>query len=203
MADSDRRTELVGLIERLQTGDMEARRLLLERAYDRLARLANCIMAGSFPAVRAKHDVESVVHETWIRLLQALEKAQPPTLADFFRLAAHKIRQVLLDLVDRQRKLANREMLGMVGSASADGLSALAQNTYDPSKLAAWTEFHERVQRLTDMERAVFEMHYYLDMSQAEVAKVLSLHPRKVSYLWVAATEKLAETLVDDVEALG
>ena len=36
-------------------------------------------------------------------------------------------------------------------------------------------------------------MHHYLEMSQADIARVLNLHPRKVSYLWVAATEKLAD----------
>ena len=41
----------------------------------------------------------------------------------------------------------------------------------------------------------MFEMHYYLDLSQAEIAKALELHPRKVSYLWIAATEKLGEGL--------
>ena len=44
-------------------------------------------------------------------------------------------------------------------------------------------------------ERAVFEMHYYLELPQAEIARVLGLHPRKVSYQWIAATEKLGEGL--------
>src|SRR5262249_37629365 len=34
-------------------------------------------------------------------------------------------------------------------------------------------------------------MHYYLELPRAEIAHVLELHPRKVSYLWIAATEKL------------
>jgi hypothetical protein len=38
-------------------------------------------------------------------------------------------------------------------------------------------------------------MHYYLGLPQSEVARVLGLHPRKVSYLWVAATDKLARYL--------
>jgi DNA-directed RNA polymerase specialized sigma24 family protein len=96
------------------------------------------------------------VHETWLRLLQTLQTTQPCTVADFFRLAAHKIRQVLLDLADRQRKLAN-------GEAFADGsvtqANEVGQNTYDPGKLAVWTDFHEHVERLADDERAVFEMH--------------------------------------------
>jgi RNA polymerase sigma factor (sigma-70 family) len=193
MAEADQTTELQGLIDRIHAGDTAARRLLLERAYDRLSRLANRILSGSFPTVKARHDVQSVVHETWLRLLQAMEKAEPPTVADFFRLAAHKIRQVLLDLVERQRKLAGREALGLGGNSSEQGLPEVAQNTYDPSKLAVWTDFHERVQELAEDERAVFEMHYYLDISQADIARVLNLHPRKVSYLWVAATEKLAD----------
>ena len=34
-----------------------------------------------------------------------------------------------------------------------------------------------------------------LDAVLAEIARVLDLHPRKVSYLWIAATEKLADAL--------
>jgi RNA polymerase sigma factor (sigma-70 family) len=202
MAESDQSTELQGLIDRMQQGDADARRLLLERAYERLRRLASHILAGSFPAVQARHDVHSVVHETWLRLLQALEKTHPPTVADFFRLAAHKIRQVLLDLADRQRKLASREVFGLDGGPSDRGLPQPAQNTYDPGKLAMWTDFHRRVEKLADDERAVFEMHYYLEVPQVEVAKVLNLHPRKVSYLWIAATEKLSEAFGDDPEPI-
>ena len=45
----------------------------------------------------------------------------------------------------------------------------------------------------------MFELHYYLGLPQAEVARVLGLHPRKVSYLWVAATQRLA----DEMEGLA
>ncbi|QEL19611.1 sigma factor-like helix-turn-helix DNA-binding protein [Limnoglobus roseus] len=58
-----------------------------------------------------------------------------------------------------------------------------------------WTEFHRRVAELPDDERSVFEMHYYLDLPQAEIAAALALHPRKVSRLWLAATDKLSDCL--------
>ena len=38
-------------------------------------------------------------------------------------------------------------------------------------------------------------------LPQAEVARTLGLPPRKVSYLWVAATDRLAESL-DGAEGL-
>src|SRR5437868_1970693 len=95
----DTRTDLQHLLDRLRQGDPQARRLVLERACERLRRLAGRMLHGSFPELARRHEVDSVVHETWVRLLQALDSAEPGSVADFFRLAAHKIRQVLLDMV--------------------------------------------------------------------------------------------------------
>jgi RNA polymerase sigma factor (sigma-70 family) len=178
------------LIDRMQQGDRGARRELLERACNRLRRLVARLLYDSFPALAARHDLDSIVHETWLRLARALDKTDPPTVADFFRLAAHKVRQVLLDMVARHRRLQGREAFG-----SGEGPAEPANNTYDPARLSLWTEFHEKVAALADDERAVFELHYYLDLPQAEVARLLGLHPRKVSYLWIAATDKLADGL--------
>jgi len=191
--DEDGSVELQGLLDLLRKGDREARRLLLERACERLRQLAGRMLHGSFFELARRHELDSVVHETWVRLVQALEKTEPPTVADFFRLAAHKVRQVLLDMAARQRRLASREALGF--SDVTHPAMGAAQQTYDPGRLAQWTEFHEKVEALAEDERAVFEMHYYLELPQAQVAELLEMHPRKVSRLWIAATERLAEGL--------
>jgi RNA polymerase sigma factor (sigma-70 family) len=188
--------DLQHLLDRLHAGDASARREFLEQVCDRLRRLAGKILAGSFPDLKQRHDVDSVVHETWLRLAQALDKAEPPTVADFFRLAAHKIRQVLLDMTERQRRIDQREtFLGQSESASFAARGEPGNQTYDGERLALWTEFHNKVGLLEKEERAVFELHYYLGLPQTEIARALDLHPRKVSYLWVAATEKLAGEL--------
>jgi RNA polymerase sigma factor (sigma-70 family) len=186
---------LQDLLDRLRRGDREARRLLLERACERLRRLAGRMLHGSFAELARRHELDSVVHETWVRLLQALDRTEPPTVADFFRLAAHKFRQVLLDMAQGERRRAQREVLGLSAADGAGPAPAAANTTHDPARLALWTEFHEKVATLSEQQRAVFEMHYYLDLSQAEIARALELHPRKVSYLWIAATEKLGEGL--------
>jgi RNA polymerase sigma factor (sigma-70 family) len=193
--DQDNTIQLQALLDHLRRGDRNARREFLERVCARLRRLAAKILMGSFPGLQTRHDVDSVVHETWLRLMQAIDKADPPTVADFFRLAAHKIRQVLLDMVDRQRRHEQRESFLSRGDSQGANQSALADQTYDGARLALWTEFHNKVSRLAEPERTVFEMHYYLGLPQAEIARVLELHPRKVSYLWVAATEMLASEL--------
>jgi RNA polymerase sigma factor (sigma-70 family) len=193
--EKDDTVELQGLLDRLRQGDREARRLLLERACERLRRLAGRMLHGSFPELARRHEVDSVVHETWVRLLQALEKTEPPTVADFFRLAAFKFRQVLLDMAQGERRRVQREALGLSSAENEGPAPSAAGTTYDPARLALWTEFHEKVATLSEQERAVFEMHYYLELPQAEIARVLELHPRKVSYLWIAATETLGELL--------
>jgi RNA polymerase sigma factor (sigma-70 family) len=185
--------ELQTLIDRLRAGDETARRELGERAYGRLRRLTAAILRRDFPALARGHDVESVVNDVWIRLLPALD-SRPPTVADFFRLVAFKVRQVLLDLVDRERLRAHAALAGPGDTAGAADPS---DHSHDPGRLAAWTEFHRHVDRLPEEQRAVFELHYYLDLPQAEVAEVLGLHPRKVSRLWVSAQERLADALPD------
>jgi RNA polymerase sigma factor (sigma-70 family) len=193
---ADATLELQALIDRLRQGDRGACRTLLERAHGRLRKLAGRILAGSFPALRARHDLDSITDETWLRLLKALEKTEPPTVADFFRLAAHKIRQVLLDLAARERRRLGREVAPAAdASSTGDAPAEPSDRTHDPARLAQWTELHGLAAALPEQERAVFEMHYYLDLPQAEIARLLGLHPRKVSYLWVAATERLTRGL--------
>jgi RNA polymerase sigma factor (sigma-70 family) len=189
----DATVRLQGLIDRAAAGDKAARRELLERACDRLRRLAARIFHESFPALERRHELDSVVHETWLRLAQAMETANPPTVVDFFRLAAHKVRQVLLDMADRQRRQAAREAVGLTGAGGSP-----PDGTYDPARLAEWTEFHRKVDELPADQRAVFELHHYVGLPQAEVARLLDLHPRKVSYLWIEATDRLAAGMSTD-----
>jgi len=199
--NDDGTVELQNLLDQLRQGDPAAKRAFLDRASVRLRRLAAKMLYGSFPALQNQHDVDSVAHETWLRLIQALDKTDPPTVEDFFRLAAHKIRQVLLDMTAQHKKRGHQ--LNLSDSTSSNPIELAGNQTYNAERLALWTEFHNKVDTLPEQERAVFEMHYYLDLPQAEIARLLNLHPRKVSYLWVAATEHLAERLSGLDEALS
>src|SRR5262245_46992522 len=104
------------LIERVRAEDAGARRALLERACGRLRRLAAHILSGSFADLAGRHELDSVVHETWLRLAQALETTEPVSVEHFFRLAAQKVRHVLLDMVERHRRAMSREALGFSDS---------------------------------------------------------------------------------------
>ena len=61
--------------------------------------------------------------------------------------------------------------------------------------MALLTEFHEQIEKLPEDQRRVFELHYYGDFSQAEIAQMLGVHRKQVSRLWLAATGRLARWL--------
>ena len=191
----DTTADLQDLIDRLRRGDDSARAELLTRAYHRLCRIAASMYHREFPRLKDRHDVESVVDESWSRLMRALETARPPTVQDFLRLVAHKVRQVLLDMADQQRRRDGWVRGGLLDGSEDPANIEPSDNSLEPGRLALLTEFHRQVENLPEDQRTVFDLHYYTDLPQAEIARLLGLHPRKVSYLWVAATEQLAEWL--------
>jgi RNA polymerase sigma factor (sigma-70 family) len=189
------------LIDRLGRGDDTARRELLQRAHDRLLRIAGAMFRQDFAALHGRHDLDSVVSEVWMRLAGALEKTRPETVEGFFGLVFLKVRQVLLDMAQRQRRSDVRRARVPDGGMDSDTPGAFdpADSTYEPGHLALLTEFHEQIEKLPEDQRRIFEMHYYGGFSQAEIAQVLGLHRKQVSRLWLAATGRLAQWL----EGLG
>ncbi len=190
----DSSLDLQHLIDRFQPDNVAVRRELMERAMSRLRRLAAKMLGQSFSRLQAQHDLDSVVNETWMRLSQALEQTELHSVEEFFRLAAHKIRQVLLDMVTRQQRWNREQAVDFQGGDSSANNDP-SQQTFNPDQLAVWTEFHERVTTLNDEQRRVFELHYYLEIPQAQIAEMLAVPPRQVSRLWIMATDRLTEGL--------
>jgi RNA polymerase sigma factor (sigma-70 family) len=185
------------LIERLRVGDESARRVLLERVYDRLCRIAAATLNAEFPRLRGQHELHSVVDQAWMRLLEALETIQPASAVEFYSLMFHKVRHVLLDLARRKTREDARVRPALGGGDDSNSPSRFERgdSTDDPALLAFWTEFHQEVANLPDSERAVFDFHYYADFPQAEIAHLLNMHPKQVSRLWLSATGRLGRWL--------
>jgi RNA polymerase sigma factor (sigma-70 family) len=201
----DTTSDVTDLIERLRQGDDSARKDLVERVVHRLHEIASSTLYKEFPRLRVQHDTGSVVHETWMRLMKALETYHPESAEEFYSLMFHKVRQVLLDMARRQtRHDARFQQVGSPGDAGESDASPGAEpsdSTHDPSRLAFWTEFHREVGCLPGDQRAVFDLHYFAGFTQAEIARLLGLPPKQVSRLWLAATTRLARQL-DGLEEL-
>jgi RNA polymerase sigma-70 factor (ECF subfamily) len=190
-------TPLQELIDRLRAGDLEARRELVQRSYQRLLALARKALRG-FPRVRCFEDSTDVLHDALPRLLRALEAAPPATAADFFGLAARQIKWELHDLVKRY--------YGPKGPGgkhapppSTDGEPAAGppDSTHEPARLARWSELHAQVEALPPEERAAFDLLWYQGLTQAEAAQVLGVAEVTVRRRWLAARLRLQDLLRD------
>jgi RNA polymerase sigma-70 factor (ECF subfamily) len=204
MSRNDHSTRIQRCIDRLRSGDASARDELVAHALERLTRLTRK-MLQNFPGVHRWEETDDVLQNAVLRLCRALGEVQPPTVADFFRLAAAQIRRELIDLARRYSgargrgaTLASSTRAGKASGARAEPLDT----TRDPDRLAVWTDFHCAAEALPPEERAVFDLLFYQGLSQAEAAAVLGVTEIMVKRRWRAARMRLVQGLGDKFPGL-
>jgi RNA polymerase sigma-70 factor (ECF subfamily) len=187
-------------LERWKAGDESARKDLLGAACARLTQLTRT-MLRDYRRVRRWEETDDVLQNAVLRLHRALQSVTPPTLRDFYRLAALQIRRELIDLarhyygpegqgachesVARPEESGDTTPRAFEAADSADG----------PSRLAAWSEFHQQVHALPAEEQEVFELVWYQGLPHTEAAALLNVSARTVKRRWQAACLRLHEAL--------
>ncbi len=193
--DIDDSPSIQHLIDRLPTSEA-ARSELLSHASQRLECLTRK-MLRDYPGVHRWEQTDDVLQNASLRLYRALSEVALPSPRDFFRLAAAIIRRELIDLA--------RHYSGPLGVGAnhasvvgkdwhGDSLPG-SDNTYDPSRLAEWTDFHAQVEALSDEDRVVVDLLFYQGMSQSEAAVVLDVSERTVKRRWQSARLALHQAL--------
>lgn len=195
---ADTTNQLRNLVDRLAAGDEAARGELVARACERLRRLVARMLTG-YGRLRRFEDTDDVLQNTVLRLMRRLQTVRPPTVADFFRLSAAEARRELIDLARHYfgpQGAGAREVAGRPADSGTSTLDpAPPDSTYDGGRLAAWTEFHRRVEALPEPERDVFALLWYNDLTQDEVAKALDISVSTVRRRWLSARLKMQELL--------
>ncbi len=187
----DRTAVLQHVIDRMRSGDDGARRELIDCAYGRLRHLSAVILRKSFPRLKgapALVNTTDVANESAYRLYQALEEIQPETVRDFFRLAAQRIRWLLLDLAKQSDRAGQRELDDGRPVAGPDDAS-------DPGSPRALAELYRQIELLPENEREVLDLLYFHGLTQVETATALGVTERTVRRHWTAARARLYEGL--------
>jgi RNA polymerase sigma-70 factor (ECF subfamily) len=188
---------LQGLLARLAAGDLAARQELIGCAYQRLRCLARAILNENFPRLKAAPaalETTDVTNEAALGMYQALAEIQPGTPRDFFRLAAQRIRWLLLDRarqVDRDR----RESLDSPAPRAAD-------RPLEDDAPSAFEALYLQIEALPDEERDVVDLLYFHGLSQPEAAAILGVTERSVRRYWTAARLKLLQALARPLPAV-
>jgi RNA polymerase sigma-70 factor (ECF subfamily) len=194
-------------LDRLNAGDVAARQELLTAACGRLTRLAQKMFQAE-GRLRHWEETDDVFQGAMVRLCRALTAVTPTGPREFFRLAALQVRRELIDLA--------RQHYGPTGAAvrkrlrapaGADGESSSpppdpSDSSLEPTKLAAWGEFHEQIGRLPEDEREVFDLVWYQGLSHAEAAELLGVSTKTIQRRWHAACLALHQALGGNLPGL-
>jgi RNA polymerase sigma factor (sigma-70 family) len=196
---------LQGHLERAMTGDAEARQRLLELTRNRLMDHARRFLHGSYARLEPFAQTDDVVQQLYMKILQNQDRfcvnadGEPVrTLAEFFGHTSAWMRDVLCDLLRKEHgRDDNRPaVLPLDGGPSDAGpRHEPSSDTLEGEKLRRWTEFHEAAARLPDDLRAVFDLLWYQEMSQAEAAALLGLAVPTVKLRWMKARLQVQQAL--------
>ncbi len=199
MTDDSRSAYLQGCLDRLRQGDEAARRELLAAAEIRMEQLTRR-MLRDYGRLRRWEQTGDVLHNALIRLDRALRDAAPESTLQFYRLAALQIRRELIDLArhyygPRGPGRAHLSNAGETVDGDRPPAYEAADVSGDPSGLAAWTEFHGKVEELPEEERDAFDLRWYQGLSYPEAARLLGVSEKTVMRRYIAATLRLEKAV--------
>ena len=180
--------EITRLLRAFQHGEASASGELVRLVYDELRRLAAAQMAREKPG----HTLQptALVHEAWLRLVDAEGKAHFENRAHFFSVAAEAMRCILIDAA--RRKLAARHG----GGQRLENLDAIEIGAPDTDERVL--AVHEALERLAalDAEKAgVVKLRYFVGMSVEETAEALGICERTVRRHWTFARAWLFDAI--------
>jgi RNA polymerase sigma factor (TIGR02999 family) len=173
--------DVTNLLQAIDRGDTEASERLLELVYAELRRLAAVKMARERPG----HTLQptALVHEAWMKLVDANGQARFESRAHFFGAAAEAMRRILIDRARRRqaaRHGGGRERLDL------DEMEIAAPTQKEEELLAV----HESLDRLTmhdPRKAALVKLRYFAGFSVEEAAALLGISAPTAKRDWTYA----------------
>lgn len=195
---SDQTVHLEQCLARLRDGDMAAREELVAAAAARLTELARVMLRGYGRLLRWEQ-TDDVMQGALMRLATALERAAPESARHFHRLTVQLVRRELIDLARRyfgpEGHGRHHDSVARAEPSADAAPPEPGGESLDPSRLAAWTDFHRQAEALPADAREVFELVWYQGLKQTEAAAVLGVSDRTVLRRWQAACLALHDAL--------
>jgi RNA polymerase sigma factor (TIGR02999 family) len=173
------RSQVTELIMHWRDGDVAALEQLVPLVYEELRKLARSHLRREFACQSL--DSASLVHEAYLRLAGKT----PPNLqnrAHFFGIAAHLMREVL---VDRARKVrAGKRGAGVRELALDEAIGLPHQRNVDLVRL---DDALQELARLDERQCRIVEMRFFAGLSLEETSLAMGISEATVSREWTTA----------------
>jgi RNA polymerase sigma factor (TIGR02999 family) len=174
------------LLTKWRAGDQEAFKALIPLVYHELRRLARHYIRQERP----DHTLQStaLVHEAYLRLIRQ-ESADIENRAHFFAVAAHLMRQILVDHA-RRRRAAKR------GSGLKLELNEAISVEVPPNvDLIGLDTALNELARLDPQQSRIVEIRFFGGLSIQDTAKIVGVSPATVKREWSTARAWLRREL--------
>jgi RNA polymerase sigma factor (TIGR02999 family) len=181
----------------LRGGDPDAMDRLVPLVYEELALIAHRQLR--LEVTGHTLSTTALVHEAYLRLVDQT-RAQWADRAQFFGVAAHSMRRVLVDHARRHRAArrggVNRRDVSLEALEASDAANLAAGDRADI--LVAMDEALERLAALDARQARVVECRFFGGLTEAETAEALGVTARTVARDWVKARGWLYQELGRD-----
>lgn len=171
-AGSSPQQEVTDLLVEWKQGNKAAMDLLTPLVYNELRRLAERYLKNERAA--ATLQPTALVHEAYLRLV-AQSMPDWESRAHFFGVAAHLMRQIL---VDNARKHRSAKRGGGIDKMSIDEIVGLGGET--PGDILALDDALKALQEIDERKAKVIELRFFGGLSVEETAVALGVSPATV-----------------------
>jgi RNA polymerase sigma factor (TIGR02999 family) len=172
--------EVTLLLTELRDGNQQAANRLMPLIYNELRKMAGSYMQRE----RSGHTLQAtaLVNEVYMRLAGG-ETAPWQNRAHFFAIAAHAMREVLLDYARRHNagKRGGKDAQKVTIDVELRGVSPKIEN------VIAIDEALERLARIDPRQSRLIELRFFAGLSVEEAAEVMGVSPVTVKREWRSA----------------
>ena len=177
---------------------------------ERLLALSRTLKRG-FAGVGRWEQTEDVCQLASMKIYKALQTTQLNDARHYFRLAAKKIRETLIDLARHYQGPQGMGANHLTQPPAPAGTQAHgAPLNYDPGdmtrnpgQLAQWQDLHAKIEALSEESREMFDLLWYNELPQEQVAELVGVSVRQVKRRWRNAKLELIEQFGDDLNIFG
>jgi RNA polymerase sigma-70 factor, ECF subfamily len=171
--------EITRLLGELKAGNKEVESKLIDAVYPELRRIAGRYLSSE----RAGHILQptALVNETWLRMAGRLDKDWQ-NRSQFFAIAAHLIRNILVDYA-REKRALKRD--GERRQVELTEFLAISDDRLDQI-----IDVHEALERLAQWDprqSKVFELRFFGGLTEDEISEALGVATRTVRRDWNVA----------------
>ena len=168
------------LLTQVRDGNQEAANQLIPLIYEELRQMAGAFMRGERPGDTLQ--ATALVNEAYMRMVGG-HPVEWQNRAHFFAIAAHTMREVLLDYARRSR--AAKRGGGNVRKVELDEEFSVGPDKLE--EVIAIDEALERLAQIDPRQSRIVELRFFAGLKVEEAAEVMGVSPKTIKREWRSA----------------